>query len=143
MKSALAERSCPRVEAAFSLLSRKWTGLIIRALIARPLHFCELEKSLPALSARVLALRMRELEDSGIVHPGGDRLLSAEGALRAHREGKGSRARDRGHRRLGDEVGIARCPLRSSRWDGLESFFAKIDLYGMIMNAGKSRIIPR
>ena len=74
MKSALAERSCPRVEAAFSLLSRKWTGLIIRALIASPLHFCELEKSLPALSARVLALRMRELEDSGIA-PGGDRLL--------------------------------------------------------------------
>jgi DNA-binding HxlR family transcriptional regulator len=70
MKSVLAERSCPRVEAAFSLLSRKWTGLIIRALISSPLHFCELEKSLPALSARVLALRMRELEDSGIVHRG-------------------------------------------------------------------------
>jgi DNA-binding HxlR family transcriptional regulator len=58
---------CPTVEAAFVLLGKKWTGLIIHRLLERDFYFCELEEAIPALSARVLTLRMRELEDEGIV----------------------------------------------------------------------------
>jgi len=61
------EEVCDRVEAAFNLLAKKWTGLIINALLAGELYFCELEKAIPALSARVLALRMRELEEEEVV----------------------------------------------------------------------------
>ncbi|HET7839904.1 MAG TPA: helix-turn-helix domain-containing protein [Rectinemataceae bacterium] len=67
MDDSEAGELCPKVEAAFALLARKWTGLIIRALIPGALYFCELEKAIPALSARVLALRMRELEEAGVV----------------------------------------------------------------------------
>jgi DNA-binding HxlR family transcriptional regulator len=58
---------CPRVEAAFALLARKWLGLIIFTLNEGELFFCDLEKALPALSARVLTQRIRELEMEGLV----------------------------------------------------------------------------
>jgi DNA-binding HxlR family transcriptional regulator len=58
---------CPQVEAAFALLAKKWAGLILFTLCSGERHFSELKAELPSLSARVLALRMRELEDAGIV----------------------------------------------------------------------------
>ena len=58
---------CPKVEAAFSLLSRKWAGLIVHSLSQRELLYSELGRALPSLSARVLCVRLRELEDLGIV----------------------------------------------------------------------------
>jgi DNA-binding HxlR family transcriptional regulator len=58
---------CPKVEAAFGLLAKKWLGLIIYSLSEGELHFCDLEKALPSLSARVLTQRMRELEGAGLV----------------------------------------------------------------------------
>lgn len=62
-----AGKLCPSVEAAFGLLGKKWTGLIIHRLLERDLYFCELEEAIPALSARVLTVRMRELESEGLV----------------------------------------------------------------------------
>ncbi len=59
--------SCSSVEGAFNFLGRKWTGLVIHALAASPCRFCEVEKAVPGVSARVLAARMRELESEGIV----------------------------------------------------------------------------
>jgi DNA-binding HxlR family transcriptional regulator len=61
------EQLCPSVEAAFNLLGRKWAGLIIRELSAGPRHFCDLERGIPAVSARVLTERMKELEEAGIL----------------------------------------------------------------------------
>ncbi len=63
-KEATAERLglCPRVEAAFALLSKKWTGLIVYTLMEGPKYFCELERAIPDLSARLLTLRLKELE---------------------------------------------------------------------------------
>jgi DNA-binding HxlR family transcriptional regulator len=58
---------CPRVEAAFALLARKWLGLVVYALKDGESFFCELEKALPGLSARVLTQRLRELEGEGLV----------------------------------------------------------------------------
>ena len=48
-------------------MGKKWTGLIIHSLLERDLYFCELEEAIPALSARVLTVRMRELEREGLV----------------------------------------------------------------------------
>jgi DNA-binding HxlR family transcriptional regulator len=67
MEQREREALCPRVEAAFSLLAKKWTGLILYSLIDGELHFSELELAIPALSARVLTQRIRELEERGIV----------------------------------------------------------------------------
>jgi DNA-binding HxlR family transcriptional regulator len=58
---------CPTVERAFGLLAKKWQGLIIYILTGGELYFCDLEKALPQLSARILTLRMRELEEAGLV----------------------------------------------------------------------------
>jgi len=58
---------CPIVEGAFELLGRKWVGLIVHVLAERELHFSELEKAIPPLSARMLAVRVRELEEAGLV----------------------------------------------------------------------------
>jgi DNA-binding HxlR family transcriptional regulator len=70
--------TCSKVEAAFGLLSRKWVGLLINTLMGGEQHFCELERALPALSARVLTVRMKELEQFGIV----DRIVSTESPIR-------------------------------------------------------------
>jgi DNA-binding HxlR family transcriptional regulator len=59
---------CPRVEAAFSLLSRKWAGLILFALSGGEKRFRELESAVAGISARLLSQRMRELEAGGLVH---------------------------------------------------------------------------
>jgi DNA-binding HxlR family transcriptional regulator len=58
---------CPKVEAAFGLLAKKWMGLVIYSLGDGELHFRDLEKAIPALSARVLTQRIRELEIAGLV----------------------------------------------------------------------------
>lgn len=67
-KSTVEEAAlCPKVQAAFDLMSRKWTGLIMRELLAGERCFSELARAVPSLSARMLALRMRELEAAGIL----------------------------------------------------------------------------
>jgi DNA-binding HxlR family transcriptional regulator len=45
----------------------KWTPLIIRDLAEGRCRFCELERSLAGISPRTLSLRLRALEDEGIV----------------------------------------------------------------------------
>jgi DNA-binding HxlR family transcriptional regulator len=45
----------------------KWTLLVIRDLAAGPSRFCELERSLEGISPRTLSLRLRALEEEGIV----------------------------------------------------------------------------
>jgi len=61
------EAVCPRVQTAFELLGKKWTGLILKALLERDRCFVELERSVPSLSSRMLSLRMKELEGLGIL----------------------------------------------------------------------------
>ena len=58
---------CLAVEKAFDVLGRKWTGLIIRQLCDGPRHFCDVERGVPAVSARMLTERLKELEAAGIV----------------------------------------------------------------------------
>lgn len=71
MESAKAapggEALCPRIEGAFELLSRKWAGLILYTLMEGERYFCELQRAIPALSARLLTLRLKEFEEAGLV----------------------------------------------------------------------------
>src|SRR3954467_10964621 len=45
----------------------KWTLLVIRDLAEHKARFCELERSLEGISPRTLSLRLRALEEEGIV----------------------------------------------------------------------------
>ena len=58
---------CPRFEAAFQILGKRWNGLIIRSLLSGSKRFSELQEIIPALSSRVLTERFKELEELGIV----------------------------------------------------------------------------
>jgi DNA-binding HxlR family transcriptional regulator len=58
---------CPRYHRAVELIGRRWTGAIVRMLLAEPRRFAELAASIPDLSDRMLAERLRELEQEGIV----------------------------------------------------------------------------
>jgi DNA-binding HxlR family transcriptional regulator len=57
---------CPVCRTA-EVISGKWTLLIIRDLADSSLRFCELERSLKGISPRTLSLRLRALEEEGIV----------------------------------------------------------------------------
>ena len=58
--------SCP-VGACAEILSGKWTILLIRDLADGRSRFCELERSLEGISPRTLSLRLRALEEQGII----------------------------------------------------------------------------
>jgi len=58
---------CPRFEAAFELLGKRWTGLIIRSLLSGSKRFSDIQEIIPNLSARMLTERFKELEEQGII----------------------------------------------------------------------------
>lgn len=58
---------CPKFEAAFELLGKRWTGLIIRVLMNGPKRFKEISESITGMSDRMLSERFKELETSGIL----------------------------------------------------------------------------
>jgi DNA-binding HxlR family transcriptional regulator len=60
------EDLCP-VCATADLVCAKWTILVIRDLASGCSRFCELERSLAGISPRTLSLRLRALEEEGIV----------------------------------------------------------------------------
>jgi DNA-binding HxlR family transcriptional regulator len=62
----MADPSCP-VCATADIICGKWTILVIRDLAEGRRRFCELERSLEGISPRTLSLRLRALEEQGIV----------------------------------------------------------------------------
>jgi DNA-binding HxlR family transcriptional regulator len=58
--------SCP-VTATAEILAGKWTILLIRDLADGRCRFCELERSLEGISPRTLSLRLRALEEQGVL----------------------------------------------------------------------------
>jgi DNA-binding HxlR family transcriptional regulator len=52
---------------AIELIGKRWTGAVIRALLARPERFNALLMGIPGSSDRVLTERLRELEAGGLV----------------------------------------------------------------------------
>ncbi|HEY2422268.1 MAG TPA: helix-turn-helix domain-containing protein [Neobacillus sp.] len=57
---------CPKFEKAISLLSQRWTALIIYQLLLGPQRFNEFQSSI-GISGKVLSDRLKELEYQGVV----------------------------------------------------------------------------
>ncbi len=58
---------CPRFHRAVELIGRRWTGAVIRVLLAGPRRFNELLGAIPGISDRLLTERLRELEGAGLI----------------------------------------------------------------------------
>lgn len=59
--------NCP-IAAAGEVLSGKWTTLIFRDLFGGTRRYSQLQASLAGISPRILADRLRMLEEKGLVH---------------------------------------------------------------------------
>lgn len=55
------------VERALEVLGGKWTILIIHELMNGPQRFGELRRAIPEASAKMLTMRLRDLEGAGIL----------------------------------------------------------------------------
>jgi DNA-binding HxlR family transcriptional regulator len=62
----VSNADCPVCRTA-DIVCGKWTLLVIRDLAEGRARFCELERSLEGISPRTLSLRLRALEEAGIV----------------------------------------------------------------------------
>lgn len=62
----VSKEPCPVCRTA-EIVCGKWTLLVIRDLAEGRSRFCELERSLRGISPRTLSLRLRALEEEGIV----------------------------------------------------------------------------
>lgn len=58
---------CPRFHHAIEIVGRRWSGAIVRALLAGATRFCHIRETVPGLSDRLLSERLKELEAEGIV----------------------------------------------------------------------------
>ncbi|HEY7891484.1 MAG TPA: helix-turn-helix domain-containing protein [Solirubrobacteraceae bacterium] len=61
-----ADESCPICRTA-EIVCGKWTLLLVRELSEGRSRFCELERSLAGISPRTLSLRLRALEEEGVI----------------------------------------------------------------------------
>jgi len=62
----MPNQDCPVCRTA-EVVCGKWTMLVIRDLAEGRSRFCELERSLEGISPRTLSLRLRALEEEGIL----------------------------------------------------------------------------
>ena len=63
-----SSQMCEKFQAALDLLAKRWTGQIVHALLAEgPLRYGELSARLEVVGDKMLAERLRELEQHGIV----------------------------------------------------------------------------
>ena len=58
---------CPKYEHAMSVLSKRWMGLILRALLSGETRFNAICAYVPGLSDRLLSDRLKELEAEAII----------------------------------------------------------------------------
>ena len=66
MLGVAGDPTCPVCRTA-DVVCGKWTLLLVRDLAEGRSRFCELERSLNGISPRTLSLRLRALEDEGMV----------------------------------------------------------------------------
>jgi len=60
------DQYCP-VANAMSIVGERWALLIVRELLRGPRRYTDLTAGLPGIGTKVLATRLRELEDGGVV----------------------------------------------------------------------------
>ncbi len=62
-----SEKLCIPYQQAVEIIARRWTALILKVLMDKPLRFSELAEQLDVISDRVLSERLKELEQECIV----------------------------------------------------------------------------
>src|SRR5437588_8778721 len=58
---------CPRFHTAVEIIGRRWSGAILRAMLAGSTRYTDIACSVPKLSDRLLSERLKEFEQVGIV----------------------------------------------------------------------------
>ena len=58
---------CPRFHIAVEIIGRRWSGVILRAMLAGATRYTDIACSVPKLSDRLLSERLKEFEAEGIV----------------------------------------------------------------------------
>jgi DNA-binding HxlR family transcriptional regulator len=58
---------CPRFHHAVELIGRRWTGVVVRAMLHGATRYSDIRAAVPALSDKMLAERLKELEGAGVV----------------------------------------------------------------------------
>jgi DNA-binding HxlR family transcriptional regulator len=64
---AMAREDVCYVERALEVLGGKWTILLIHELMEAPKRFGDLRRAIPEASAKMLTMRLRELEAAGLL----------------------------------------------------------------------------
>jgi DNA-binding HxlR family transcriptional regulator len=63
----MTHTTCDRFHAAVELIGARWNGQILRALFNGQQRFCDIRAAVPGISDTMLAHRLRELEERGLV----------------------------------------------------------------------------
>jgi DNA-binding HxlR family transcriptional regulator len=58
---------CPNYHRAVELIGKRWTGVILRAMLGGATRFSDITARVDGLSDRLLSERLKELEGEGIV----------------------------------------------------------------------------
>ncbi len=61
------DQLCPRFHHAVDILAKRWSPLIIKVLMNKPLRFNEIAERLESVSDRMLSERLKELELENIL----------------------------------------------------------------------------
>ncbi len=62
-----SDKLCKRYQQAVEIIAKRWTALILKVLMDKPLRFSEIAEQLDVVSDRVLSERLKELEQEAIV----------------------------------------------------------------------------
>ena len=76
------DQFCP-VATALDLLGERWTLLVVRELMLGPRRFTDLQAALPGLGTGLLAERLRQMVDAGLIKRSNEYTLTELGATAA------------------------------------------------------------
>ncbi|MFT4038201.1 MAG: helix-turn-helix domain-containing protein [Thermomicrobiales bacterium] len=58
---------CPAYHHAIELIGRRWSGVIVRAMIHGATRYSDISAAIPGMSDRLLSERLKELEAEGVL----------------------------------------------------------------------------
>jgi DNA-binding HxlR family transcriptional regulator len=64
---SIHDESCPAIGPALELVGRRWTGSVLTAAAQGATRFSEYRAAISGISDRLLALRLKELGEAGLV----------------------------------------------------------------------------
>ena len=68
MPTSRSYRDSCAIARALDVVGERWALLVVRELLLAPQRFSQLRRALPHISSNLLADRLRELEDNGVIH---------------------------------------------------------------------------